>query len=133
MSTDDAPITKKDLAEALGGLEGRIGGLEGRIGGLEGQIGGLEGQIGGLEGRIGGLEERISGALKELREYIDERTHDMETRLLRAFADYTQAQQVRFQKLSADVGNINTSTDQRLAMAEERLTKLEMRLIAKGI
>jgi hypothetical protein len=37
------------------------------------------------------LKASIGEAVTQLREYIDERTHDMETRLLRAFADYQMA------------------------------------------
>ncbi len=79
------------------------------------------------------LRAELREEFKTQREYIDERTHDAETRLLRAFADHTLGQQVPFQKLSADVGNINTSTDQRLTLVEDRITKLEMRFIEKGL
>jgi hypothetical protein len=51
-------------------------------------------------------------------EYIDERTHDAETRLLRAFNDYNNSASRRFRKLEADTSNIDASTTQRLGERE---------------
>jgi uncharacterized protein YceH (UPF0502 family) len=70
---------------------------------------------------------------KELREYIDERTHDAETRLLRAFSDYQNSHNIRFTKLKADQENLDSSADRRLASLEERVTNLDKRLILKNI
>ncbi|MGH9584023.1 MAG: hypothetical protein ACRD4O_13935 [Bryobacteraceae bacterium] len=42
------------------------------------------------------LNAALNTAVKEIKEYIDERTHDAATRLLRAFADYQQAERTRF-------------------------------------
>jgi hypothetical protein len=41
----------------------------------------------------------LTNAVKELREYIDERTRDLQTELLRAFADDNRSTGVRFAKL----------------------------------
>jgi hypothetical protein len=79
------------------------------------------------------VKEDILNAVKDLKEYIDERTHDTETRLLRAFSDYQTAHEVRFRKMKADVSNIDASTDQRLTQLEERVLQMDKRLIAKGI
>ncbi len=38
------------------------------------------------------FKTELLAEFKELHEYIDERTHDAETRLLGAFSDYQQAQ-----------------------------------------
>ncbi len=55
------------------------------------------------------------GSLKTtLIEHIDERTHDAEARLLRAFADYNTNSDTRFRKLEADASNLNTSSTIRL-------------------
>ena len=54
----------------------------------------------------------------ELRDYIDERTRDLQTVLLRAFLDYNNSANVRFRKLEADVSNIDTSATQRLGELE---------------
>jgi hypothetical protein len=72
-------------------------------------------------------------AVKQIKEYVDERVHDAETRLLRAFSDYQAAHEVRFRKMKVDVGNIDTSTDQRLVQLEERVLEMDKRLISKGI
>lgn len=79
------------------------------------------------------LSEMRNELFKQLREYIDERTHDAETRLLRAFADYQQAQTTRFRHMKADLGNLNTATDERLAALEQRMSNIEKRLIEKHI
>ena len=41
------------------------------------------------------LERAIARAIKELKEYTDERTHDAETRLLRGFVNYSSSSDVR--------------------------------------
>lgn len=78
------------------------------------------------------IDERTQNSEARLRDYIDERTHDAETRLLRAFGDYQQSQGIRFTRLKADVGNIDSSTDQRLTALEDRVTHMEKRLIIKA-
>lgn len=79
------------------------------------------------------LRTEMGARFKEQREYINERTHDAETRLLRAFTDYQQAHTTRFRHMKADLGNLNTATDERLAALQERVTNVEKRLIEKHI
>jgi hypothetical protein len=43
-----------------------------------------------LESALHALEQRLEKRFGQLQEYIDERTHDAETRLLRAFGDYSR-------------------------------------------
>ncbi len=86
--------------------------------------------LNGLEQR---LKEYIGSGEKRLTEYIDERTHDAETRLLRAFTDYQQAETTRFRHIKADLGNLNVASDERLAALERRLTEIDKRLIQKNI
>ena len=76
------------------------------------------------------LQTAIQTAVKELKEYIDERTHDAETRLLRAFHDYKNSAGIRFRKMEADVSNIDASTSQRLGELERQMTEIKIRLIA---
>jgi hypothetical protein len=71
--------------------------------------------------------------IDELRDYIDERTRDMQTELLRGFRSYQESASVKMAKLSADVGNIDTATDKRLNIVEERLSELERRIAQKGL
>lgn len=68
-----------------------------------------------------------------LRDYIDERTRDMQTELLRGFRSYQESASVKMAKLSADVGNIDTATDRRLNIVEDRLAELERRIAQKGL
>jgi uncharacterized protein YceH (UPF0502 family) len=71
----------------------------------------------------------LQAAVLELKEYIDERTHDAETRLLRAFSDYNNSASVRFRKIEADTSNIDTSTTLRLGELERQMAELKVRLI----
>jgi hypothetical protein len=79
------------------------------------------------------LREELGASEVRLKEYIDERTHDAETRLLRAFADYQEAETTRFRHMKADLGNLNVSTDERLAALERRVSEIDKRLILKNI
>lgn len=86
-----------------------------------------------LEAFEGRIADRLKTMEQRLSEHIDERTHGAETRLLRAFGDYQKAESIRFVRLKADVGNIDQATDQRLAALEDRITRIDARLIEKGI
>ena len=72
------------------------------------------------------MERRIVG---NLREYIDERTHDAETRIVRAFGAYQESAGVRMRKIEADVSNVNASTTQQLDAFQSKLLELETRII----
>lgn len=47
----------------------------------------------------------LTNAVKELRDYIDERTRDLQTELLRAFVGYNNSAGIGFAKLEADTTN----------------------------
>ena len=76
------------------------------------------------------LEAAVAGLEQRLKEYIDERTHNAETRLLRAFADYNNSATIRFRKLEADTSNIDAATTQRLGELERQMADFKLRLIA---
>ncbi len=67
---------------------------------------------------------------QRLKEYIDERTRDLQTELLRAFADYNTSASIRFRKLEADTSNIDSSATQRLGELERQMSDFKLRLIA---
>jgi hypothetical protein len=75
----------------------------------------------------------FEAGMKAMREYIDERTRDMQTELLRGFRVYQEGTSVRMAKLTADVSNIDAATDKRLNLMEERLLQLERRISEKGL
>jgi hypothetical protein len=79
------------------------------------------------------LRDYVDERFQTLKEYVDERTHDAETRLLRGFANYASTYELRMKKLSADVSNINTATDTRLAIIEERLAEVERKVLENGL
>ena len=71
------------------------------------------------------LVRYLEGMEKRLREHIDERTHDSETRIVRAFGAYQESAGVRMRKIEADVSNINASTSQQLDAVQSKLLDLE--------
>jgi hypothetical protein len=77
--------------------------------------------------------DTLRDSIDTLRDYIDERTRDMQTELLRGFRTYQESMSIKMAKLSADVGNIDTATDRRLNIVEERLAELERRIAQKGL
>jgi hypothetical protein len=56
----------------------------------------------------------LEGMEKPLCEYFDGRTHDVETRIVRAFGAYQESAGVRMRKIEADVSNVNASTTHQL-------------------
>ncbi len=75
------------------------------------------------------LTTALQTAVQEIKEYVDKRTYDAETRLLTAFADYNGASNIRFRKIEADVNNTDASSTQRLGELERRVADLEIRLL----
>ena len=80
------------------------------------------------EASLEALEQRLLQQFERQREYIDERARDVQTELLRGFRSYQESMTVKVAKLTADVGNIDTATDKRIAIVEERLSELERRI-----
>lgn len=79
------------------------------------------------------LRKELLQRFDQLREYIDERTRDLQTEVIRAFGNYQQSQDIRFRRLQADTANIDSSTDQRLTALEDRIHNIAKRLIQKGL
>ena len=75
------------------------------------------------------LRRSLEGMENRLREYIDERTHDAETRIVRAFGAYQQSSGIRFRKLESDVSNVNASTTEQMDAFQSKLLELETRII----
>ena len=67
---------------------------------------------------------------REIREHIVERTHDAETRIVRAFGAYQQSSGVRLRKIEADLSNLNASTTTQVDTFQAKLLELETRIIA---
>ena len=133
---DNAPISNKELMAALAGLEQRLRDYFGeRADNTETRLRAyIDERTQSTETRLKEyIDQRTQVVETGLKEYIDERTHDAETRLLRAFGDYQEAETTRFRHLKADLGNLNVSTDERLAALERRMTEINKRLIQKGI
>ncbi len=76
------------------------------------------------------MERRAEERVQELREYIDVRTHDAETRIVRAFGAYQQSSGVRFRKIESDLSNVNASTTEQMDAFQTKLLELETRIIS---
>jgi len=74
-------------------------------------------------------EQRAEQREQSLREYIDERTHDAETRIVRAFSAYQQSNGTRMRRIEADLSNVDTSTTQQMDAFQSKLLELETRII----
>jgi hypothetical protein len=75
------------------------------------------------------LKAHLEAMESRIMEHIDERTHDAETRLLRAFSDFNVNLGVRMRKIEADVSNVDTASTTRLGNLETKLTEMEIRLL----
>ncbi len=142
-----SPVTKDDLDSALESLlqrvgelvDGRFGQFEGRLQHLDGRFGQFEGRLQHLDGRFGDFEGRLQHLdgrfgeferrLQQLSDHFDERIYDTETKLLRAFREFQNAQDVRLRKLEANLGNLDTAASLRLAQLEATVNDLQARLI----
>ncbi len=58
--------------------------------------------------------------------------HETETKLLRAFFQYQEQAEIKFRKLTADVSNVNATSDQRINNLEQRVIDIERRLLMGG-
>lgn len=71
----------------------------------------------------------LDGRFQRLTEHFDERIYDTETKLLRGFRDFNEAQDVRLRKVEANLGNLDTSAGLRLAELEKIVHDLRARVI----
>ncbi len=101
------------------------------------------------------LKTYLAGMERRQREYIDERTHEAETRILEhthaaetrilertqemvrdaqteilpGFDHYQSGVQIRLRSLEAETSNLKTAQELRLANHEERISAIEMKLL----
>ena len=65
----------------------------------------------------------IDAKFEELKTYVDERVEKTETKLLTAFHGWARSMEIRTRVVSSSVSGM----DERLALAEERISELERR------
>jgi len=104
MADENAPATKKDLAQ----LETRI----------DTKLSELETRIDAIDAKLSGLEDRIT-----------ERIRDSQTEILKAFLPWQESVHTQFRKLEANMGNSVTSIEERMGILERRLWEIEKRLL----
>ncbi len=75
------------------------------------------------------ISAAVGEAEKRIMDHVDERTYDVETKLLRAFANFSGSNDVRMRKIEADASNLNTSSTMRFDFIEARVTALEAKFI----
>jgi chromosome segregation ATPase len=144
---EDAPATKADLTALkadvtavkadvtalkadVTALKADVTALKGDLTAVKADVTAVKADVTAVKGDFSSLRQELLQGFDKMREYIDERTRDMQTELLRGFADYSQAANIRFLKLEADTSNINTSTSQRLGELEKQMTELRARVMS---
>jgi hypothetical protein len=78
------------------------------------------------------LKADLSALKAELLDAMRGMLHDMETKLLLAFFQHQEHAEIKFRRLSADVSNINATSDQRINNLEQRVIDIEKRLLMGG-
>ncbi len=142
-------LTRSEFVELLGGMESRLmarlAETETRLDSLEStlkayvdeRLADLESRLKAyVDERLADLESRLKASVDEriadletrLKEYVDERLTGMETKLLKAFFGYQEQAEVKFRKMSADVSNVNASSELRINNLEQRVIAIEQRL-----
>jgi hypothetical protein len=135
-----SPVTKADLESALQDffkriveyVDGRFDGVDQRFQGIDQRFQGIDQRFQGIDQQFQGIDQQlqnVNGRFQELSDHFDERIYDTETKLLRAFREFNEAQDVRLRKLEANLGNLDTSATLRLAQLETIVHDLRARVI----
>ncbi len=101
MASEDAPATKKDLAE----LEDR------------------------LSKRIEGSKAEMLEQIERSKDEMLERMRDMQTELLRAFQPWQDQVRIQFRELEVNTGNSIQAVKERMNVLERRLLEIERKLL----
>ncbi len=75
------------------------------------------------------LEQRLAQRISQLEEKLIAPMRDMQTELLRGFAANNTVLTVRMRKLEADQSNLDSSVSPRLALIEQQVTDMNVRLM----
>ena len=67
--------------------------------------------------------------MKQLEEKLIETMGDMQTELLRGFAGHITGLTVRMRKVEADQNNLDAAVSPRLALLEQQVTEMNIRLM----
>jgi hypothetical protein len=73
--------------------------------------------------RVERLEQRVDARFESLEERVNARIEKVETNLLTAFHGWARAMEIRVR----GVASVASGFDERLALAEERISELERR------
>lgn len=76
-----------------------------------------------LQDTVAELKTYIDHRSEDLQKYIDQRSEKIETNLLSAFHGWARSMEIRVR----NSGSMVTGFDERLALAEERISELERR------
>jgi len=124
---NDQPVTRRELQEALHGLEARLDAkLEALEARLDAKLEALEARI---DAKLDALEARIDAKLDAkldaLKDSLQEAIRDAQTEMLRGFAAYAEANQIRVRQLEIGQSAVNL----RMDVMERRLLEIEKRLM----
>jgi hypothetical protein len=75
------------------------------------------------------LEQRLDQRFAQFEDKLIETMRDMQTELLRGFAAHIDGLTVRMRKIEADQNNLDAATSPRLALLEQQVTQMNIRLM----
>jgi hypothetical protein len=81
-----------------------------------------------MERRLQRIEDKIAQSQATILEATQEMVRDAQTELLRGYASFAESQEIRMRKMTADISNIDASTNLRMVVLERRLLEIEKRL-----
>ena len=72
--------------------------------------------------------DRLNAVFKAMEDRLIESMREMQTELLRAFAAFSQTQDLRLSKLEVNQSNLDTALSSRIQILEDRLHRIELKL-----
>ena len=75
------------------------------------------------------LEQRFEQQIAQLQDKLIETMRDMQTELLRGFAAHIDGLTIRMRKVEVDQNNLDAATSPRLALLEQQVTQMNIRLM----
>jgi hypothetical protein len=85
-----------------------------------------------LEAMEARLNAHVEAQVDQAEHRLVDKMRDMQTELLRGFAAFSDAQNIRLRKVEVDQSNLDASLSGRVAVLERRLHEIEMRLGGAG-
>jgi hypothetical protein len=88
----------------------------------------LDDKVQKLDDKVQKLDQELAQTREAILERTQEMVRDAQTELLRGYASFAESQEIRMRKMTADISNIDASTNLRMVVLERRLLEIEKRL-----